>query len=250
MHHTEEIDVYTDWTTKFFDGLAVDFWIRVAPPPSDAELAFLQEIFRGNELLDVACGAGRYTIPLAAAGYRMTGVDISGDFLRAARTSSLPIDWQQSDIRELGWRERFDGALCFGNSFAYFDREETKRFLRGVARALRTDAPFVVETAATAESLLPNLVRERTMDVGDIVFSSTNTYDVRRSRLDIRYTFRRGSVEETKSSHTWIFTSGEVVGMFTECGFEVEKICASATEEFALGAPRAIFVTRRTAAAL
>jgi SAM-dependent methyltransferase len=43
------------------------------------------ELPPGAEVLDLGCGAGRYLVPLAAMGYRVTGVDISGTALAEAR---------------------------------------------------------------------------------------------------------------------------------------------------------------------
>jgi SAM-dependent methyltransferase len=227
--------VHSDWTTTFFNGLAVEFWVKVAPPPSDAEIAFLQSIFGGGgELLDVACGAGRYTIPLAQAGYAMTGVDLSDEFLNVARQREPRIAWEKRDIRDLPWTARFDGALCFGNSFGYFPAEETRAFLSGVARALKRGAAFVLEAPATAESLLPNLQHERTMQVGDITFHSTNEYDAEQRRLDIVYTFTKGNVRETKNATTWVFTQAEVEQMLASAGLVVEDVHRAA-----------VFVSRR-----
>ena len=82
--------------------MAVDFWMAAAPPP-DEDIAFLRSTFgAGGEILDVACGAGRHAIPLARAGYRVVGVDISADFLdRAKRASDVAIEWHQRDMRDL-----------------------------------------------------------------------------------------------------------------------------------------------------
>jgi SAM-dependent methyltransferase len=238
--------VYSDWTTTFFNGLAVEFWVTVAPPPSASEIEFLRSVFPGNELLDVACGAGRYTIPLFHAGYAMTGVDLSDDFLSVARQREPRIDWHRGDVRALPWRERFDGALCFGNSFGYFPREETRPFLRGLAQTLKPGGAFVIESGATAESLLPALVRERTMQAGEIAFSSVASYDARTSVLEVEYTFAKGDVRETKTASTTIFTAGEVGAMLREAGFaEVEVYASAARDEFVVGAPRAIFVARK-----
>ena len=237
--------MYSDWTTTFFGGLAVEFWVTIAPAPSDAELEFLRSIFRGRELLDLACGAGRYTIPLFHAGYAMTGIDLSDDFLAVARAREPRIDWHRGDVRELPWRERFDGALCFGNSFGYFPREETRAFLRGVARALRPSGAFVLETAMTAESLLPSLQLERTIP-GKVTLHSKLRYDAARSVLDIEYTFAKGDASETKHARTFVFTAGEVAAMLEDAGFNVDDVYASAARDpFALGAPRALFVARR-----
>src|SRR5256885_4049826 len=232
MHSHGGDDVYSDWTTTFFGGLAVEFWVNIAPAPTETEIEFLRSVFGdGGELLDVACGAGRYTIPLSHAGYSMTGADLSDDFLRVARHREPAIAWHRGDVRELPWRERFDGSLCFGNSFGYFPRPETAEFLRGVARALKPGAAFVLETGATAESLLPSLQLQPTIEAGAITFSSAARYDAKQSILETEYTFAKDGVRETKPARTWIFTAGEVVSMLSAAGLAVEDVYASAARD-------------------
>src|SRR5438445_924919 len=191
-----------DWFKDFFSGVAVDFWMAAAPPP-DEDIAFLRSTFgAGGEILDVACGAGRHAIPLARAGYRVVGVDISADFLdRAKRASDVPIEWHQRDMRDLPWIARFDGALCFGNSFGYLGRAGSQASIASVAKALKKGGRFVLDIGSAAESLLPSLQPRRWIEVGDILFLSSATYDVNESRLDVEYTFVRGGVHEKKTAH-------------------------------------------------
>ena len=235
-----------EWFRTFFEGLAVDFWVTVAPPPDD-DIAFLQSVFTGNEILDVACGAGRHAIALARAGYRVTGVDISPAFLDKARAASqgLGIEWRESDMRDLPWRDRFDGVLCFGNSFGYLGRAGTRDSVAAIAKTMKPGARFVLESGAAAESLLPHLQERRWMEAGDILFLSAATYDAGESRLDVAYTFVRGGVRETKTASTSVFTAAELRDMFAAAGLEVEAMYAStAREPFRLGSPRMILVAR------
>lgn len=194
----------------------------MAPPP-DADLPFLEKAFDspGGAILDVACGAGRHRIALARRGYAVTGVDLSTPFLdeapRRSDAEELPVEWHRADMRELPWRERFDGALCFGNSFGYCDREGTRAFVRTLAASLKRGAAFVLETGAAAESLLPALQMRRWMEAGDILFFSSATYDAAASRLDVDYSFVRGTVRQSATAHTWIYTVGELRELFREC---------------------------------
>src|SRR5690606_918341 len=49
----------------------------------------------GRDLLDFGCGTGRFSIRLAAQGYRVTGVDIARPLIKlAARAASPQIDLQ------------------------------------------------------------------------------------------------------------------------------------------------------------
>jgi SAM-dependent methyltransferase len=240
-----------DWFHDFFHGLAVDFWVAVAPS-ADADLPFLEQAFGvpGGAILDVACGAGRHSIPLARRGYGVTGVDLSTTFLDEARRRSdaegLKVEWHRGDMRELPWRDRFDGALCFGNSFGYCDREGTRAFVSTLAASLKRGAAFVLETGAAAESLLPSLQTRRWMEVGDILFFSNATYDAASSRLDVDYSFVRGSVRESATAHTWIYTVAELRELFASAGFIVEQLCSSpAGDPFRLGDPRLLLVASK-----
>ncbi len=244
----ETITLNDEWFRHFFEGAAVDFWVAVAPPPDD-DVAFLQSVFTGSEILDVACGAGRHTIPLVRAGCSVTGVDISPEFLSKARSASagLPVEWRESDMRDLPWRERFDGVLCFGNSFGYLGRAGTREFVAAAASSMKHGAYFVLETGAAAESLLPHLQERRWIEAGGILFLSAATYEVAESRLDVEYTFVRGGVRETKTARTSVFTTAELREMFAAEGLEVEAMYAStAREPFRLGSPRLILIARKS----
>jgi SAM-dependent methyltransferase len=238
-----------EWFEDFFYGLAVDFWVAVAPS-ADADLPFLEKAFGapGGAILDVACGAGRHSIALARRGYDVTGVDLSTTCLDEAlrRSEGLPIEWHHGDMRELPWREHFDGALCFGNSFGYCDRDGTRAFVRTLAASLKPGAAFVLETGATAESLLPSLQARRWMEVGDILFFSSATYDASASRLDVDYSFVRDSARESATAHTWIYTVAELRELFASAGLIVEQLCSSAAgDPFRLGDPRLLLVARK-----
>lgn len=240
------------WIHEFFSGAAVDFWLAAAPPPDD-DVVFVRTVFgapEGKKLLDVACGGGRHTIPLARAGYEMTGTDISAQFLGSARTASeaagVAVDWRQYDMRELPWSRRFDGALCFGNSFGYVGRKGTDDAVASIAATLRPGAAFVLEIGTVAESLLPALTDRRWIEVGGILFFSSSKYVVEESRLDVEYSFLRGGERETKTAHMWVFTAAELRDMFDRHGLSVEAMYASPQREpYRLGSPRLILVARK-----
>lgn len=241
-----------DWFHDFFSGAAVDFWVDVAPSPDD-DVTFLQSVFgsaNGQKILDLACGAGRHTIPLARAGYAMTGVDRSPEFLERARAAAsmcgAAIDWQERDMRDLPWPDAFDGVLCFGNSFGYLGRAGTADCVSAIASAMKGGAAFVLDMGSVAESLFPALQQRRWMEVNDILFLSSSSYHVLESRLDVEYTFVRGSLREKKTAHTWIFTVAELREMLETRGLEVEGAYASPQREpFAFGAPRLLLVARK-----
>src|SRR5262249_19418276 len=110
----------TNWWEHFFEGLPVQLWLEaMSAEHTDREADRLHEQLAapaGAELLDVPCGGGRLSLALADRGYRVTGVDLSREFLDHARTRPAAgrVRWEQRDMRDLPWLERFDGAFCVG----------------------------------------------------------------------------------------------------------------------------------------
>ncbi|WP_458122131.1 class I SAM-dependent methyltransferase [Paenibacillus sp. Z6-24] len=127
-------------------------------------LSSLAESTKGP-VIDLACGTGRATIPLAAAGHRMIGVDLHPGMLDAARSKSAslpapknPIQWIQQNIASLQLDQQSDFIFTVGNSFQHFlTNEEQDGLLRSVYQHLISGGRFVFNTRfpSTAELLQP-----------------------------------------------------------------------------------------------
>ena len=242
----------SDWQAEFFRGVALDCWrLAVTPEQTAAEADFLQKSLKAGEswrLLDVPCGNGRHSIELAKRGHRVTGVDLSEEFIAEAKgaSASLPARWIVADMRQLPWSVEFDGAFCFGNSFGYLDPEQARDFLTAVARTLKPGSRFAIETGMAAESILPGLQKTRWYRVGDIYMLSENQYHPREGRLDIQYTFIRNGQAETRPSSSYVLTVNEICRMHAEAGLQPVELLGSINgEPYQLGAPRLIQVSAK-----
>jgi SAM-dependent methyltransferase len=238
------------WFETFFQGPAVDFWTRAIPPALTlADVDFLEKTFDvkpGSRLLDVPCGNGRHSIELARRGYRITGIDLSDEFLAAAR-AALDADWRKDDMRELELESStFDGAFCFGNSFGYLDHTAVGAFLSALAGALKPAAKLMIETGVTAESILPALVQKRWHRLGDLIILSENRYDPWESCLHIDYTFVQNGTIETRPTASYVFTSAELRRMLDAAGFDTLWFYGGAAgEPYQLGSPRLVIIAQR-----
>jgi len=240
----------TEWFETFFQGPAVEFWTRCMPPAlAVADADFIQnamEAAPGARLLDVPCGNGRHSIELARRGYRMTGIDLSHEFLEAAR-SQIEGDWRFGDMRDLKLEpEAFDGAFCFGNSFCYLDYANAGAFLKALGGAIKPGGRLAIETGTVAEAILPALLQKRWHRFGDILMLSECKYVAAASRMDIEYTFIQGGVVETRPTSSYVFTAAELGRMLDSAGFEVVALNGSvAGDPFQLGSRELVITATR-----
>ena len=88
-------------------------------------------------ILDAGCGTGRLLIPLAKAGYAVTGVDRSADMLRLARANLAregmtgDVGLLQGDLRTMDLGRRFTMALVALGSFNHLLTMEDQRAALG-----------------------------------------------------------------------------------------------------------------------
>jgi len=246
----------TDWWKDFFTGLAVEFWRAAVPAEAtEREVEFLWRRLRlspRSRVLDVPCGAGRLAIPLARRGARVTGVDVSAEFLDAAREeaarANADADWIHADMRDLprGESNRFDAAFCFGNSFGYLDDSGNRAFLAAVSGSLSRGARFALDYGQTPESVFPRLVPRQEVELAGIRFEEETRYDALAGRIENVFTLSRDGRSETKLASQAAYTVRELADMLRAAGLETLETFGSADETpFALGAERLLLVAER-----
>ena len=81
------------------------------PGPNDLPFYQRQIAAHGGPVLELACGTGRLTVQLAAAGADITGIDRSPSMLEAARNRAarnrVKISFQEGDIRDYDLGRKF-----------------------------------------------------------------------------------------------------------------------------------------------
>jgi 2-polyprenyl-3-methyl-5-hydroxy-6-metoxy-1,4-benzoquinol methylase len=104
---------------EFFDHHAPEYMQNVFTGNTDYEVEFiLRELSLkpGNRILDVGCGTGRHSVPLAARGMIVTGLELSQGMLELAREyavrENVRIEWVQADATQFHFKEPFHHAIC------------------------------------------------------------------------------------------------------------------------------------------
>jgi len=131
----------TSLTVMFFDEIS-GYWTEIADArETRKQLNFVKkQIAPLGVVLDLGCGNGRHTIPLAKAGYEVVGLDISPRLLQNDGNKATEIEGKaefvRSDMRCLPFRsETFSAVVSLDNSFGYFStKEDALRTLKVSAR--------------------------------------------------------------------------------------------------------------------
>jgi len=99
----------------------------------------------GKTALDVGCGAGLLTEPLARLGANVTGIDASPEVIAVARdhaaASGLQIDYRAGDVQELGGRFDLITAMEVIEHVA-----EPAAFVRALAKRLAGNGLLILST--------------------------------------------------------------------------------------------------------
>ena len=114
---------------------------------------------RPGPVLELAAGSGRLTLPLVAAGARVTAVDLSEPMLAILRSqlAALPGDQAgrcrvvRADMTSFRLRGRFRTVVLGASSVSLLDERGRLGMMRCVRREVAKDGTFVLSTAVGHE---------------------------------------------------------------------------------------------------
>lgn len=245
---------------KYYDRI---YWWK----DYNQEVDFLVKAFRkcgirGRRVLEVACGTGSHSQILVERGYEVTGIDISEDMLRIARSKVKGnARFVRGDMRDLDAAVggRYDAAICLFSAISYnLTVPDLKRTVQGLYDHLEEPGVVVFDTHFTKTGFLDGhrgedifddgkvigarlSISKREGDVGQVSFSylirdGTKTIvlrnDVHRLGLfdheDFLRTMREVGFVETGAYLDWTFKKAKGENQFRDVVFVGRKQGASA----------------------
>ena len=156
---------------KYYDRI---YWWK----DYNEEVDFLVKAFercgiRGRRVLEVACGTGSHSKILAERGYEVTGVDISDDMLRIARSKVKEhARFLRGDMRNLDAPVDggYDAAICLFSSISYnLTMSDLRRTIEGLYDHLAEPGVVVFDTHFTKKGFMDGHRGEDVFDDGRVM---------------------------------------------------------------------------------
>ncbi|AJP00575.1 methyltransferase [Streptomyces cyaneogriseus subsp. noncyanogenus] len=210
-----------DFWTGFYDFLFTEQRHTQAEELLDASplLAFPA----GARVLDLCCGPGVFTVPLALRGYDVTGVDLSTAMLDLARKRTADagarVTYVRADARAYEAPGRFDVVLNMFTSFGYFeDPADNARVLRTMYTCLAPGGTLLLDLAGK-ELLARKVTPPKVVRRGDDLLVQTDTVLDDWARLRSDWVLVRGE-RVTRATLVWfVYSAVELRRLVREAGF-------------------------------
>lgn len=239
----------------FFDGHYKEVWKSFIPEElTRRELDFIMQYFNlqpGSNVLDLMCGYGRHAIGLARKGLAVTAVDNLSDYIteiqRIVNEENLVLDYTQSDILAYTPSEKYDLAICMGNSINFFDEKDAVKLMSTVADSLTRGGHFLINTWSLAEIVIKNFEAKSWNYDGEYKMLTDSEYLFNPTRIETEYIMiNKNGQEEVKKAIDYIFSYTEMQRMLESAGLFVKEVFSiPGKKKFTLGEPRAYIVAEK-----
>lgn len=196
-----------------------------------ADLMQLLEIDSGA-VLDLCCGPGRHSIPLAKAGFRVAAVDRQPLLLEKARDYAAreraEIEFVQEDMRRFERPESFDAIVNMFSSFGYFeDPDDDLKVLQNAHRSLKRGGQLLIDIRGKevhAMNFVETLSSE--LENGDLVVQRTRTNEDW-TRAVTKWVYVQGAWADTFEIALNLYSGAELRDLLRTAGFPEVQLYGS-----------------------
>lgn len=167
-----------------------DLYDLVAPPDVAMERFYVETAGGpGQRVLELACGSGRFTAPLAASGALVIGGDLSETMLARARVAAaergVSAEFVQLDMRDFVLGRHFDAIVIAANSLMHLHtRDDFARAFSTIRQHLAPGGRLLFDVFVPSARLLSLPAGQRELlgvfphpRLGEVTIEEAISYD-------------------------------------------------------------------------
>lgn len=229
-----------------YDAIAPFYDIEHAEFDEDLDMYRNFAELCGGKILELACGSGRLLLPLARAGYTLSGVDTSAAMLEIARQTlekqglSARCQLVQQDMCVLQLQEKYRLAMIALGSFGHVvTRARQQQALAAIRQHLSVGATFILdisnEDARYMEALSGQMLHQGTWQRADgsyVTHFLSPASSTSRHLLELTHFYevhqQGGNVQRSVSqSSLYLFERSESELLLEQAGFRIKDVYGS-----------------------
>ena len=230
-----DADIYDGLNKSLSD---LEFYKKWLPKNKDAKI------------LELCCGTGRLTIPIAKDGYDITGVDYTLSMLERAKEKAfqtgLKIDFIKADIRELNLEEKFDLIFIPFNSIHHlYKNEDLFDALKVVRNHLKEKGLFLLDCFnPNIQYIVENERKQHVIAEYTILIKQSMHYESASQVNRIKWLyFIDGKFHSVQNMDMRLFFPQELNSYLKQIGFNIiHKFGDFAGEEFNDNSEKQIYI--------
>lgn len=213
---------------------------------------------KNAKILELCCGTGRLTIPIAKDGYNISGVDFTSSMLEEARKKAtkagLEINFIEADIRTLKLEEKYDIIFIPFNSIHHlYNNKDLFQAFNVVKNHLKDGGVFLLDCfnpnikyIVEAEIEQKEIATYTTNDGREVHIKQNMRYEsnTQINRIEWHY-FINGVFNSVQNLDMRMFFPQELDSYIERSGFKItHKFGGFNQEEFNENSEKQIFVCR------
>jgi SAM-dependent methyltransferase len=226
-----------------------------------ADLEFYKRWLPKNKearILELCCGTGRLTLPIAKEGYAITGVDFTPSMLAEAKAKAveagLELQFIEADIRTLDLPEQYDLIFIPFNSIHHlYTNADLFQAFTAVKKHLKEGGLFLLDCfqpnmhyIIAAEKELQQIAHYTTSDQREVVIQQHMRYEsaTQINRIEWHY-FINGAFDSIQKLDMRLFFPQELDAYLKQNGFTiVHKFGGFGEEPFTNDSEKQVFVCK------
>jgi SAM-dependent methyltransferase len=220
------------------------------PSGGESDRFYLEEARRwGGRVLELGCGSGRLTIPIAQAGLEVVGLDLSLAMLERARAKAtearLKVEFVEADMRSFDLPGKFSAILIPGNSLLHLHAiDDLKQCLESVRRHLAPGGRLIFDISKWPLTRF-EAQRHPLLQMGDISVDETGTYDAAQQVRHIVWHFSKPGKPDYLVTEYWlrVIFPQELLLLLEVTGYRLEERYGEFPREpFGAASPRQVCI--------
>ncbi len=131
---------------------------------------------KDDSILDLACGKGRHSIFLNSLGFNVTGLDLSKNSIKEAKTrESSSLHFDVHDMRNL-YNTPFEVVLNLFTSFGYFEKDlDNFKVIQTIKSSLKQNGIGVIDFMNSPQ-VIENLIAQNSHKIDGVTFKLKRSY--------------------------------------------------------------------------